>query len=75
MIDFYDLIDTYATLNKIDKNEALHLWYRGTIDAGDLLKAQLNDEGIFGYGEHLINAITVLTNRAKKDNCYCPWID
>lgn len=73
MMDFYDLIDTYAQLHDIDKNEALHLWYRGSINAADLLQAELENEGIYGYTEHLINVIRVLGDRSKKDGKGNPW--
>lgn len=67
MMDFYDLLDTYAGLHDIDLAEALHLWYRGAIDAGDLLEADLENEGIYNYREHLINMIKVLNTQMKKD--------
>ena len=75
MMDFYDLLDTYAQLNNIDRAEALHLWYRESIDTTDLLKACLEDEGIIGYEYHLINIITALTKQATKDKKYCPWME
>lgn len=70
---FYDLIDTYAALNKIDKAEALHLWYRGNITARDLLEATLEDEGIFGYTEMLVNVIKTLGFQSMKDGKGNPW--
>ena len=73
MMDFYDLIDTYATLHDMSKHEALHLWNRGSITATDLLEADLNDEGIFGYTEHLINVIKILGDRSIKDEKGNPW--
>ena len=75
MIDFYDLIDTYAELHDMDKSDVLDLWYRGGINAADLLKADLENEGIFGYREHLINVIKVLGARSQKDHNQNPWID
>lgn len=74
-MDFYDLLDTYAQLNNIDPAEALHLWYRESIDTTDLLKAYLEYEGIMGYEYTLINIITTLTKQAAKDKKYCPWMD
>lgn len=66
-MDFYDLLDTYAELHDIDRAEALHLWYRGAINAGDLIEADLENEGIYGYREHLMNMIRVLDKQLKKD--------
>lgn len=66
-MDFYKLLDTYATLNNIDRNEALHQWYRGNLDAGNLLEAFLNDEGIFGYRDTLVKIIKIL-NAANARN-------
>lgn len=74
-MDFYDLIDTYAQLHNMDKAEALHQWYRGGIDAVDLLAADLENEGIFGYTEHLVNVIRVLGRRSVKDEKGDPWND
>ena len=73
MINFYDLIDTYATMNDIDQSEVLHMWYRGAIDAGDLLKAWLENEGIYGYTDYLIAVIKTLNTATKEDNLYNPW--
>lgn len=73
MMDFYDLIDTYAQLHDISKDEVLHLWYRGSINTTDLLEADLNNEGIFGYTEHLINVIKVLGHQSQKDGKGNPW--
>lgn len=73
MMEFYDLIDTYADLHDIDRAEVLHLWYRGSITAADLLEADLENEGIFGYREHLINVIKVLGAQAQKDHKQNPW--
>lgn len=73
MPDFYDLIDTYASINNMDKSDVLDLWYRGTITAADLLEADLKNEGIFGYREHLINVIRVLEERTQKDHKRNPW--
>ncbi len=73
MMDFYDLIDTYATLRDMSKDETLHLWYRGSITAADLLEADLENEGIYGYTQHLINVIKVLGDRSKKDGKGDPW--
>ena len=73
MFNFYTLIDIYAEHNSIDKSEALHLWYRGNITAEDLLKAYLEDEGIFGYGETLISIIKTLAFQSKRDGHDDPW--
>ena len=73
MPDFYNLIDTYASINNMDKSDVLHLWYRGAITAADLLEADLENEGIFGYREHLINVIRVLEERTQKDHKCNPW--
>ena len=73
MANFYDLIDTYAQLHNIDKAEALHLWYRGNINAEDLLEAVLEDEGIFGYTTILINVIKTLAFQSKRDGKEDPW--
>lgn len=70
---FYDLIDIYATLHGYDRNEVLHLWYRGFIDATSLLAAWLEDEGIFGYSDSLITVIRVLGSQAKRDFMENPW--
>lgn len=75
MMDFYDLIDTYAELHDMDRAEVLHQWHRGGIDAADLLEADLENEGIFGYREHLINVIKVLGKQAQKDHKQNPWAD
>lgn len=72
-VDFYDLIDTYAELHDMDKEEVLHLWYRGAISAADLLEADLENEGIFGYREHLVDVIKCLGKRAQKDHGMNPW--
>lgn len=73
MRDFYDLIDTYAQLHEMDRAEVLHQWYRGGIDAGDLLEADLEDEGIFGYREHLMGTIKILMEQSMKDHKKNPW--
>lgn len=73
MADFYDLIDTYAQLNNIDRAEVLHLWYRGNINAEDLLEAVLEDEGFFGNTTFLINAIKTLAFRSRRDGKEDPW--
>lgn len=73
MMNFYDLIDTYAQLNHIDKHEVLHLWYRGTISPEDLLQAWLNDEGIYGYKDHIVSIIKILGAKSKKDGLGDPW--
>lgn len=73
-MDFYDLIDTYAQLRDMRKEEALHLWYRGGIDAVDLLAVDLEDEGISSYVDHLVNVIRILGDRAVKDGKGNPWI-
>lgn len=76
MKDFYDLIDIYATMNQIDKNEALHLWYRGRINALDLMQAYLEDEGIVGYENDIIQVLRVITEQARKDQkCIDIWGD
>ena len=75
MMDFYDLIDTYAELHDMDRAEALHLWYRGSIDAADLLEADLENEGIFGYRGHLVNVIKCLGAQSEKDHKRNPWVD
>lgn len=75
MMDFYDIIDTYAQLHNMDRAEVLHLWYRGGIYAADLLEADLENEGIFGYREHLINVIKCLGTQAQKDHKSNPWAD
>lgn len=72
-MNFYDLIDTYATLHKIDRSEVLHLWYRGSIDATSLLAACLEDEGILGYTESLISIIRVLGFQSIRDGFGNPW--
>lgn len=72
-MNFYDLIDTYATLHGIDKSEVLHLWYRGSIDATSLLAAWLEDEGIYDYAESLISVIRVLGFQSKRDGFGNPW--
>ena len=73
MFDFYDLIDTYATLNHLDRAETLHLWYRGNITAEDLLNAYLEDEGIFGYTDTLVKIIKMLNHQSKRDGHEAPW--
>lgn len=73
MFNFYDLIDTYATLNKIEKAEVLHLWYRGNITAEDLLNAYLEDEGIFGYTDTLVRIIKTLAFQSIRDGHDDPW--
>lgn len=73
MVDFYDLIDIYAGLHDIDKTEALHLWYRGAINAEDLLDAFLEDQGIFGYSSILISTIKTLAFQSKRDGKGDPW--
>lgn len=75
MMDFYDLIDTYAQLNGIDKNEVLHLWYRGVIGPEELLQAWLNDEGIYGYKDSLVRIIKTLGAQSRKDGLGDPWND
>lgn len=72
-MNFYDLIDIYATLHGYDKDEVLHLWYRGSIDATSLLAAWLEDEGIFDYADSLITVIRVLGTQAKRDFKENPW--
>lgn len=71
--NFYDLINTYATLNNIDKSEVLHLWYRGVITAEDLLNAALEDEGIFGYTSTLVSIIKTLGFQSQRDGFGNPW--
>lgn len=73
MQDFYDIIDTYATLRDIDRAEALNLWYRRSIDVEDLLKALLEDEGIFGYTQQIIRTVRILGDRSIKDHKVDPW--
>lgn len=73
MFNFYDLIDTYATLNKIEKTEVLHLWYRGNITAEDLLNAYLEDEGIIGYTDTLVRIIKTLAFQSIRDGHDDPW--
>lgn len=73
MFNFYDLIDTYATLNKIEKAEVLHLWYRGCITAEDLLNAYLEDEGIIGYTDTLVRIIKTLAFQSIRDGHEDPW--
>lgn len=75
MVEFYELIDTYAELHDIDRAEVLHLWYRGSITAADLLEADLENEGIFGYREHILNVIKCLGAQAQKDHGQNPWMD
>lgn len=73
MVNFYDIIDTYADLHHMDKSEVLHLWYRGSIDAKDLLEADLENEGIFGYLEHILDIMKTLQHRSQKDGHGNPW--
>lgn len=73
MANFYDLIDTYAMLNGIDKNEALHLWYRGVIGPEELLQAWLNNEGIYGYKDSLVSIIKTLGFQSQRDGFGNPW--
>jgi len=73
MQDFYDLIDTYATLNNIDRAEVLHLWYRGSIGVEELLNAVLEDEGIFGYTQRIMCTVRLLGARCIKDHNLDPW--
>jgi len=73
MEDFYSIIDTYATLHDIDRAEALHLWYRGSIGVEELLEATLEDEGIFGYAQKIIRTVRLLGARSIKDHKVDPW--
>lgn len=73
MENFYDIIDTYATLHNIDRAEALHLWYRGTIGVEDLLEATLENEGIFGYTQRIMHTVLLLWDRSIKDHNVNPW--
>ena len=73
MTNFYDLIDTYAEYMGIDKTEVLHLWYRGSINAEDLISAYLENEGIYGYGQELISIIRTLKHQSARDGKPDPW--
>lgn len=73
MQDFYDIIDTYATLHGIDRAEALHQWYRGSIGVEELLEAILEDEGIFGYTQQIIRTVRLLGAQSIKDHNVDPW--
>lgn len=73
MFNFWDLIDTYATLNGIGKAEAIHLWYKGCITAEDLLDAYLKDEGIIGYTDTLVRIIKTLAFQSIRDGHEDPW--
>ena len=73
MENFYDIIDTYATLHDIDRSEVLHLWYRGTIGVEELLEATLEDEGIFGYTQRIMRTVRLLGDRSIKDHNVNPW--
>lgn len=72
-MNFYDLIEIYASLHGMDNNDVLHLWCRGSIDATSLLAAWLEDEGIFDYADSLITVIRVLGSQAKRDHNENPW--
>ena len=74
MANFYDLIDTYADIHHMDKSEVLHLWYRGVVTAIDLLEADLENEGIYGYSDHLVNVIKTLGFQSQRDGFGNPWI-
>lgn len=73
MEDFYDLLDTYASIHHIDRNETLYLWYRGTIGVEELLETMLEDEGIFGYTQRIMRTVRLLGARSIKDHGTDPW--
>lgn len=73
LTSFWDIIDTYADIHHMDKAEVLHLWYRGVITAADLLKADLENEGIYGYEEHLVSIIKTLGFQSQRDGFGNPW--
>ena len=73
MFNFWYLIDIYAKHYSIDKSEVLHLWYRGNIDAEDLLGAYLEEEGIIGYTDNIIAIVKTLGFQSVRDGHENPW--
>ena len=73
MINFYDILDIYAEVNDMDKSDALHQYYRGAITPESILKAVLENEGIFGYGEYIIEVIKTLGFHHQKEGFGNPW--
>ena len=73
MISFYDILDIYAEVNNMDKSEALHQYYRGAITPENILAAVLENEGIFGYNQHLIEVIKTLGFHHQKEGMGNPW--
>lgn len=73
IVSFYDILDTYARINDIDKSEALHQYYRGAITPEAMLRAVLEEEGIFGYSEYLIDVIKTLGFHHQKEGFENPW--
>ena len=66
MMDFYNLLDIYAELNEIDTEEALQLWYRGTLTPRALIQAYLNNEGIYGYTDSIIQVFRILQEKTAE---------
>ena len=73
MFNFYYLIDIYAKYHNINKNEVLHLWYRGNITAEDLLGAYLENQGIIGYTDTIIAIVKTLGFQSVRDGNENPW--
>lgn len=73
IINFYDVLDIYAEVNNLDKSEALHQYNRGAVTPESILKAVMENEGIYGYGEYLICVIKTLGFHHQKEGFGNPW--